>query len=115
MKLLDRIKKRIINLLDPNMTKNFERLEKDNEILKQEHSRMKLEYDMLDDKHDRIVEQYDKSKDKVNKLAEINSILKDISKYRKELVEAEDSYQRMLNENYTAHGACCRRLLSQLC
>ena len=29
---------------------------------------------------------------------EINAILKDIAKYRKELVEAEDSYQRMLNE-----------------
>lgn len=76
MKLLNKIKNKIINLLDPNITKNFEKLEKDNETLKQEHSRLKLEYEMLDDKHDRIVEQYDKSKEKVNKLAEINSILK---------------------------------------
>lgn len=76
MKLLNNIKNKIINFLDPNMTKNLEKLEKDNETLKQQHSRLKLEYDMLDDKHDRIVEQYDKSKDKVNKLAEINSILK---------------------------------------
>lgn len=30
--------------------------------------------------------------------AEINTILKEIAKYRKELVEAEDSYQRLINE-----------------
>lgn len=76
MKLIDIIKKKLINLLDPTLIKNYEELKKHNENLEQQHSDLKQEYESLEQRYDVREEYYDKGKETIKKLSNVNANLK---------------------------------------
>lgn len=75
MKLIDIIKKKLINLLDPALIKNYEEIKKNNEKLEQQHSELQKEYESLERSYDRNEKYYEKGKETIKKLSNLNANL----------------------------------------
>ena len=75
MKLIDSIKKKLINFIDPALIKDYEEIKKNNEVLEQQHSDLQKEYDSLERSYERNEKYYEKGKETIKKLSDANANL----------------------------------------
>ena len=76
MKLLDRIKNKIIQILDPGLNKNYKQLQNNHQDLEQEYSKLIKEHKRLEDNYDDVLYRDNEKEEAINKLSETNEILK---------------------------------------
>lgn len=76
MKLLDRIKIKIINVLNPNLAENYEQLQNKHQILEQEYSKLGENHDKLEDNYEYALYSSDEKTQTIKKLEETNEELK---------------------------------------
>lgn len=76
MKLLDRVKNKIINTLDPNLTENYRKLQNNHNILEQEYSKLGESHNKLEDNYEYALYSNDEKTQTIKKLQETNENLK---------------------------------------
>ena len=76
MKLLDRLKNKIINTLDPNLTENYRKLQNNHNILEQEYSKLGESHNKLEDNYEYALYSNDEKTQTIKKLQETNENLK---------------------------------------
>lgn len=76
MKLLDRVKNKIINILDPNLTENYRKLQNNHNILEQEYSKLGESHNKLEDNYEYALYSNDEKTQTIKKLQETNENLK---------------------------------------
>lgn len=76
MKLLDRIKNKIIQILDPSLDNNYKQLQNNHQDLEQEYSKLIKEHGRLEDNYDDALYRDNEKEQAINKLSETNEILK---------------------------------------
>ena len=76
MKLLDRVKNKIINTLDPNLTENYRKLQNNHNILEQEYSKLGESHNKLEDNYEYALYSSDEKTQTIKKLQETNENLK---------------------------------------
>ncbi len=68
MKLLDRIKIKIINILDPNLAEDYEQLQNKHQILEQEYSKLGENHYKLEDNYEYALYSSDEKTQTIKKI-----------------------------------------------
>lgn len=76
MRLLDRIKNKIINILDPDLTEDYKKLQNNHNILEQEYSKLGESHDKLKDNYEYALYSNDENTQTIKKLEDTNESLK---------------------------------------
>lgn len=76
MKLLDRIKIKIIKILDPKLDEDYKQLRDNHQDLEQEYSKLIKEHEKLEDNYDDALYCDNEKAQSIKKLSETNEILK---------------------------------------
>lgn len=76
MRLFDMIKNKIINVLDPDLTEDYKKLQNNHNILEQEYSKLGERHDKLKDNYEYALYSNDENTQTIKKLEDTNENLK---------------------------------------